>query len=180
MSRTKGPTHESAKRKALTILKEKKMYEQQREQISSQQLNIMQQSNTVTSMQDTVTQVQAMTAANKDMKTMFKKKKELKIDNIEKLQDDMMDMQDMYNEIQDVLGQNYNAPEIDDEELMGELDALEMQLEMEGGLDEGVGGVGVDATPSYLQDLPVAPGGGGVAVAEEEADEFGLPVVQRS
>lgn len=121
-----------------------------------------------------------MTAANKDMKTMFKKKKELKIDNIEKLQDDMMDMQDMYNEIQDVLGQNYNAPEIDDEELMGELDALEMQLEMEGGLDEGVGGVGVDATPSYLQDLPVAPGGGGVAVAEEEADEFGLPVVQRS
>lgn len=117
-----------------------------------------------------------MTAANKDMKTMFKKKKELKIENIEKLQDDMMDMQDVYNEIQDVLGQNYNAPDIDEEELMGELEGLEMQLEMEGGLDEGVG---VDATPSYLQDLPVAPGGG-VAVAEEEADEFGLPVVQRS
>ena len=54
--------------------------------------------------------------------------------------------QDMHNEIQDVLGQSFGVPEdLDEDELMGELDALEdeMASELESGGRAGV--------PSYLQ-----------------------------
>lgn len=55
-------------------------------------------------------------------------------------------LQDMHNEIQDVLGQSFGIPdEIDEDDLMGELDALEdeMASELESGTRSGV--------PSYLQ-----------------------------
>lgn len=49
--------------------------------------------------------------------------------------------QDMSNEIQEALGTSYATPEMDDDELMDELDALEGEL-----LDEALGEEG----PSYL------------------------------
>ena len=52
----------------------------------------------------------------------------------------------MHNEIQEVLGQSFGVPEdLDEDELMGELDALEdeMASELESGGRAGV--------PSYLQ-----------------------------
>lgn len=53
-------------------------------------------------------------------------------------------MQDMHNEIQDALGQNYALPEdVDEEDLMGELDALEDELSSEPASSASV--------PSYLQ-----------------------------
>lgn len=55
-------------------------------------------------------------------------------------------LQDMHNEIQDVLGQSFALPDdIDEEDLMEELDALEdeMASELESGNRAGV--------PSYLQ-----------------------------
>ena len=54
-------------------------------------------------------------------------------------------LQDRNQEIQDVLGQNFGVPDdIDEDELMGELDALEDDMATE--LDAGPGGV-----PSYMQ-----------------------------
>ncbi len=50
-------------------------------------------------------------------------------------------IQDMSNEIQEALGTSYATPEMDDDELMDELDALEGEL-----LDEALGEEG----PSYL------------------------------
>ena len=55
-------------------------------------------------------------------------------------------MQDMHQEIQDVLGQNFGIPDdIDEDELMEELDALEDDLTAE---------AKADGVPSYLQVIP--------------------------
>ncbi len=40
------------------------------------------------------------------------------------LQDDLADMLEEANEVQDVLGRSYGMPEIDEDELEGQLDAL--------------------------------------------------------
>lgn len=54
--------------------------------------------------------------------------------------------QDMHNDIQDVLGQSYGVPDdIDEDDLMGELDALEEDMAQE---TEHAAASGV---PSYLQ-----------------------------
>ena len=53
----------------------------------------------------------------------------------------------MHNDIQDVLGQNYGVPDdVDEDELLGELDALEADMAFEA--EETAA---QDAVPSYLQ-----------------------------
>ena len=91
------------------------------------------------------------------------KKSELDVGGIEALQDDMADLMESHAEIQEAMAQPLGLPvDIDEDELLGELDALEDELAAEG-VGSGVG----EAGPSYLQDdLPVAPaavavGGGG-------------------
>jgi Snf7 len=55
--------------------------------------------------------------------------------------------QDMHNDIQDVLGQNYGVPDdVDEDELLGELDALEADMAFEAEETAAQG-----AVPSYLQ-----------------------------
>ena len=58
-------------------------------------------------------------------------------------------LQDMHQEIQDVLGQNFGIPDdIDEDELMEELDALEDDLTADTEAN-------ADGVPSYLQVLPI-------------------------
>jgi charged multivesicular body protein 5 len=167
-----GPAQEAAKRRALGVLKQKKLLEGQRDQLYNQQFNMEQTSFALESMKDSVQQVKAMKAANKELKQAFGAK-ELNISSIDKLHDDMADMMDMHNEIQDVLGQSFALPDdIDEDDLMGELDALEDELgaELESGSRAGV--------PSYLQEsteLPEAPTT--QPQHAEAADAFGLPAV---
>lgn len=141
---------EAAKRRALTVLKQKRMYEGQREQLYNQQLNLEQVSFATQSARDTAVQVQAMQASAKELKAQFKTKA-FDVDKIDALNDEMADLMDQANEIQEVLGRNYNIPDdIDEDELLGELDALEdLMAEEETG----------EEVPSYLQDeaLPDAP-----------------------
>lgn len=148
-----GPAQDAIKRRALQVLKQRKLYESQREQLYQQQFNMEQTRFTVDSVKDTVQSVQALKAASKEMKTAFKKNKELDIDYIEKMQDDMMDMMDMAGEINEAMGRSYAIPDdVDETDLMAELDALEADLTVEDAGKEG---------PSYLQepelDLPAAP-----------------------
>ena len=71
-------------------------------------------------------------------------------------------LQDRNQEIQDVLGQNFGVPDdIDEDELMGELDALEDDMATE--LDAGPGGV-----PSYMQV-------GALATSVPAVAEAGVP-----
>ena len=76
---------------ALQVLKQKRLYENQRGQLMNQQFNVDQTSFALQSMQDSVQTVQAMKAAGKELKAAFKQP-ELNINSIENLQDDMADM----------------------------------------------------------------------------------------
>lgn len=57
------------------------------------------------------------------------------------MQDEMMDLIDVSNEVQENLGRSYNMQDdINEEELMGELDALEASMKFKS-----------NPVPSYLQ-----------------------------
>ena len=147
-----GPAQEAAKRRALTVLKQKRLYESQREQLYNQQFNVEQVSFAAQSAKDTAVQVAAMQHANKDLKAQFKTKA-FDIDAIDRMNDEMADLMAMSEEIQETLGRSYNVPdEIDEAELLGELDALEADMALEEAGEE---------VPSYLQDeaLPDPPDG---------------------
>jgi charged multivesicular body protein 5 len=93
-----------------------------------------------------------MTHANKDLKAQFKTKA-FDIDAIDRMNDEMADLMAQSEEIQETLGRSYNVPDdIDEDELLGELDALEADMALEEAGEE---------VPSYLQDeaLPDAPDG---------------------
>ncbi|XP_074310783.1 vacuolar protein sorting-associated protein 60.2-like [Silene latifolia] len=175
-----GPAQEAVKARAMRVLKQKRMYEGQRDMLYNQTFNLDQVAFAAEGIKDAQQTMTAMKAANKDLKGMMKTVKLQEIDN---LQDDMMDLMDMSNEIQETLGRSYSVPDdIDEDDLMGELDALELDMESE---SQGV--------PSYLQsepdtledlNLPSAPIGhtavpGGRANAQSE-DELGLPAVPRA
>jgi len=146
-----GPGLEAAKQRALRVLKQKKLYESQRDQLYSQQFNLDQVSFTTQNMQDTANQVKAMKAANKELKVAFKST-DLDVNSIEAMQDEMSDLMEQSNEIQDVLGRNYSVPDdLDEEDLLGELEALEADMAAEAETGD---------TPCYLME-----------------DEVGLPDV---
>lgn len=118
-----------------------------------------------------------MRDANKSMKKEFKK---INIDSIEDMQDELADMLEQADEVQEALGRTYNMPEIDDDELQAELDALG---------DE----IALDDDTSYLDDVvkaPAAPdkepGADSVLVPGTKnkdgilVDEFGLPTIPSS
>lgn len=174
-----GPAQEAAKRRALAVLKQKKMLESQRDQLYNQQFNMEQTSFALESVKDSVATVQAMKAAGTELKRAMKDKN-LDLGAIEDLQDDMADLMDSHAEIQEALGQTFGLPDdVDEDELLGELDALEDELAAEASA-ETAAGEGASAAPSYLSeeptDLPAAPaqrvavgsgsGGGASAVAQ--------------
>lgn len=164
-----GPGKNQLKQKALRILKQKRMYENQRDQLAQQSFNMEQSNFAIQGIKDTQTTVAAMKTG---LKTMQKEYKKLDIDKIESLQDEMEDMLDLNNEIQEAMARSYLTPDIDEADLEAELEALGDELEM-------------DADSSYLDEALNAPGvpskepgaaskmtEGGIAV-----DEFGLPKV---
>ena len=130
------------------------MYEHQRDQLYSQQYNVDSVAFATENAKATVDTVRAMKAASKELKTQFKQK-EFDIDKIDSLNDQMADLLEDNEEVQEVLGQSYATPEdIDEDGLMDELDALELDLEED--LENEIGNGEI---PSYLRDdpLPAAP-----------------------
>lgn len=88
----------------------------------------------------------------------------------------MADMMEMADEVQEAMGRTYNMPEIDDDELAAELDAL--------GDD-----IALDDDTSYLDDVVKAPeapskdpGADSVKTNKDgvPVDEFGLPMIPSS
>ncbi|MCP9264804.1 Charged multivesicular body protein 5 [Dirofilaria immitis] len=120
-----GPGKNQLKQKALRILKQKRMYENQRDQLSQQSFNMEQSNFTIQGMKDTQTTVMAM---KQGLKTMQMEYKKLDIDKIDKLQDEMEEMLDMNNEIQEAISRQYDTPDIDEADLEAELNALGMNL----------------------------------------------------
>ncbi|XP_074550007.1 charged multivesicular body protein 5 [Halichoeres trimaculatus] len=162
-----GPSKNMVKQKAMRILKQKRMYETQRDNLMQQSFNMEQTNYTIQSLKDTKTTVDAMKVGLKDMKKAYK---HVKIDKIENLQDQLEDMMEDANEIQEAMSRSYGTPEIDDDDLEAELDALGDELLLDDDssyLDEA------SSAPSIPEGLPGEKSNrDGVLV-----DEFGLPQI---
>ncbi|RWR85256.1 vacuolar protein sorting-associated protein 60.2 [Cinnamomum micranthum f. kanehirae] len=179
-----GPAQEAVKARAMRVLKQKRMYEGQRDMLYNQTFNLDQVAFAAEGIKDAQQTMSALKSANKELKGMMKT---VKIQDIDNMQDEMMDLMDVSNEIQESLGRSYNVPDdIDEEELMGELDALEADMGME---------TESDSVPAYLQpekepdldaelNFPSAPSGHGTVPPSRQSaqveDDFGLPAVPRA
>jgi len=117
-----GPAKTSVQKRALTILKQKKMYEAQKEKTMAQQFNVEQIMFAQDTLKETAGTVSAMKDANKAMKKEFKK---VNINQIEDMQDDMGELLEQAEEIQSALGRSYNTDDIDEADLEAELAAME-------------------------------------------------------
>ncbi|KAE8279766.1 Charged multivesicular body protein 5 Chromatin-modifying protein 5 [Larimichthys crocea] len=180
-----GPSKNMVKQKAMRVLKQKRMYESQKDNLMQQSFNMEQTNYTIQSLKDTKTTVDAMKIGLKDMKKAYKN---VKIDKLRylvlgyrftsagavgamDLQDQLEDMMEDASEIQEALGRSYGTPEIDDADLEAELDALGDELLMDDDssyLDEA------STAPSIPEGLPGdrSTNRDGVLV-----DEFGLPQI---
>ncbi|KAF6150852.1 hypothetical protein GIB67_020935 [Kingdonia uniflora] len=176
-----GPAQEAVKARAMRVLKQKRMYEGQRDMLYNQTFNLDQVAFAAEGIKDAQTTMTAMKVANKELKGMMKT---VKLQEIDSMQDEMMDLMDVSNEIQESLARSYSVPDdIDEEDLMSELDALEADMGME---------TESDGVPSYLQadkeddyeselNLPSAPSGNAPNRNHPTAeDELGLPAVPRA
>ncbi|CAG2112132.1 unnamed protein product [Medioppia subpectinata] len=139
----------------------------QRDNLMNQSFN-MEQTNYATQMlKDTKTTVDAMKLGVKEMKREYKK---VNIDQIEDMQDELEDMLEQANEVQETLGRSYGTPDVDEDELEAELDALGDELAL-------------DTDTSYLEDMagpkvPTRePGAESVNADGQLVDEFGLPKI---
>lgn len=146
-------------------------YEQQVSNLRQQSFNMEQANYTTQTLKDTQSTVKAMQMGLKEMKKEYKK---VNIDQIEDLQDDMADLLEQADEVQEVLGRSYGTPDIDEDELEAELEALG---------DEIIG----DEDASYLDDAIKAPSApdrepGAESVNKDGVlvDEFGLPKIPAS
>ena len=142
----------------MAVLKRKKMYESQRDNIANQQFNMDQQSFAIESLRDTALIMHTMKAT---VKTMKKEYKAVKIDKIEDLQDDLQDMMEDMEEVQELMGRSYLPDDLDEGDLDAELAGLD-DFDFEDDELE-------DSVPDYLQasEMPSAPSG--EMVGEEEA-----------
>merc|ERR1719186_1994421 len=111
----------------MTLLKQRKMYENQLGTLQAQQFNIDQSKFAQESLQDNIKMVTAMKETQKQLKKDFKK---INIDDVENMQDDMEDMMDEMNEMNEALARDYGVTsDVDSEDLLDELDALDDELD---------------------------------------------------
>jgi charged multivesicular body protein 5 len=80
------PAAANIKRRAMEVLKRKRMYEAQRDSLANQQFNIDQTAFAINTVKDTQVTVSAMKAAAKTLKAENKK---IDLNDIENMQDEM-------------------------------------------------------------------------------------------
>lgn len=168
-----GPTQNAIKQRAMRVLRQKKMYENQRDQLYNQSFNLEQISFTQESLKDTQSMMTAMKTANKELKKQYKT---MDINKIEAMQDDMYDMMDEASEIQEAMSRTYGVPDsIDDDELQDQLDALDDEFLEDSNGEASYLSNDASSIENDLAALPTVPSGtnngGNLAV-----DEFGLPI----
>lgn len=109
-----GPGKNTLKQKALRILKQKKLYEGQRDQLMQQSFNMEQAAMTTENLKNTFVTLDAMQSASKEMKKQYKK---INIDKIEAMQDEMEDLMEKAQEVQESLGRSYAVDDVDEADL---------------------------------------------------------------
>jgi charged multivesicular body protein 5 len=207
MKKANGSTLTMLKKRAMDTLKRKKMYEQQRDQLSGQLFNIDQTAFAIETVKSTQVTVAAMKEANKQLKVENKK---INISDIEDMQDDLegkyshlsyvntplydymseytyciyiiiLDQLEDAGEISDILGRSYGTPnDIDEDDLEAELACLGDEFEA---MDEEV--------PAYMQPTAQPANGASSSLSLPDlptnsirqptngakVDEYGLPIM---
>ncbi|CAH7670728.1 Snf7 family [Phakopsora pachyrhizi] len=151
-----GPGKAAMQQRAMRVLKQKKLYESQLEQLQQQTFNMEQAIMTTENLRNTMATVDAMKQANKEMTKQYSK---IDIGKIESITYDMEDLIDQANEVQESLGRSYGVPdEIDEDELQAELEALGDDLgELENQeVTDGIPSYLKEADSTKLPDLPDA------------------------
>ena len=121
-----GPGKSAVQQRALRVLKQKRMYEAQIEQLTQQSFNMEQSMMTTENLRNTMATVDAMQVANKEMRRTYGN---LNIDKIEQIQDDMEDLLEQSSAVQETMSRSYGVPDdIDETELEAELEALYVSL----------------------------------------------------
>ncbi|KAJ2890276.1 Vacuolar protein-sorting-associated protein 60 [Coemansia aciculifera] len=147
-----GPGKQTIRQRALRVLKQKKLYEAQRDQLMQQSFNMESAVIATENMQNTMTTMRTMEQTTKTMKSQYKS---LNIDKLYDIQDDMEDMLEQAKEVQELMGRSYNLPDdIDERDLEAELDALGDDFNY-----EKVPSYLNDAMPAMPELLPEAPQG---------------------
>mmetsp|Transcript_3744 Transcript_3744/g.9808 ORF Transcript_3744/g.9808 Transcript_3744/m.9808 type:complete len:222 (+) Transcript_3744:161-826(+) len=152
IKKARSPAAKQAlQRRAMEVLKRKKMYESQRDMVAGQQFNVDQAAFGIESAKANVQTIAAMKGANKELKRTMKK--DLNIDDVEDLADDMAEMMEDFNEINEMLGSNFATPhDLDEADLDAELEMLEDEM-----WEEQQEAEAADAAPSYLQPSDAMP-----------------------
>ncbi|CBH15394.1 SNF-7-like protein, putative [Trypanosoma brucei gambiense DAL972] len=144
IQRTTGATQQRHKQRAIQLLQQKRLYQNQQDVLMQQQFNIDQLQFTTESVKDAKLQVDAMKDATKTLKREFKK---MSVADVEKLQDELLNLYEDAQYVQEAMGRSYDIPDsIDEDEMLGELEALAMQS-------------GNEADSSYLSDALAMPSG---------------------
>merc|ERR1711998_626796 len=145
----KNPRNVTLKSRAMTLMRQKKMLENQYVQSMNQQFNVDNAKFAQESLQDTKTQVEAMKATNQGMQSFFNEDG-FDMDDIMDTMDDMGELLDQNNEIQEIMAESYGVPDdLDEDERMDALDTLEADMAE----DEALG-IGGGAEPDYLTVKP--------------------------
>jgi len=128
-SQMTGPSANSAKQRALTVLKRKKMYEAQRNSLLNTQFNVDQANFATENLKLTAITVDALKNGASQMKQEFAK---INIDQIEDVMDDMEELLYDQQDINEMLGRSYAVPEgFDEAELENEFAMLEEEVALE-------------------------------------------------
>lgn len=171
IKKTSSPAaKQQLQKRAMEILKRKRMYEQQRDMAMGQQFNVDQAAFSIESAKATVTTVAALKASSAELKKTIRQ--DLDIDSVDDLADDMAELMEDFNEINEALGRNFATPDdIDEADLDAELEMLGDELET---IDE------FDSEPSYLQasQMPATPQGMPSAPSATPVDQYGLPAMR--
>ncbi|KAG9032232.1 hypothetical protein FRB95_001711 [Tulasnella sp. JGI-2019a] len=144
-----GPGKEAIQRRAIGVLKQKRMYENQMQTLQQQTFNMESAAMTTENLRNTMVTVDAMKTANKEMQKQYGK---IDINQIDSIHAEMEDMMEQADEIQESMGRSYGVPdEIDEADLEAELDALQ-NMEEE---DEPSYLTDIHATPDFIDEAPI-------------------------
>merc|ERR1712166_490892 len=167
----KNPRNVTLKSRAMTLMRQKKMLENQYQQSMNQQFNIDNAKFAQESLLDTKTQVEAIKAGNQVMKDFFAEDG-FDVDDIMDTMDDMGELMEQNTEIQEIMSESYGVPDdMDEDDLMDELDLLEADMAE----DEALG-LGGNSEPDYLSVKPLPVPTSAPPQDNGQLDEFGLPV----
>ncbi|CAD2214629.1 charged multivesicular body protein 5 [Angomonas deanei] len=167
IQRSRGMAQQRYKQRAVQLLQQKRMYQNQQDVMMQQQFNMDQLQFTTEMVKDTHVQVAAMKDANKQLKKDFKK---LNIDKIDAMQDELADLYMDTQEVQEIMGRAYDIPDdIDEDEMLGELDALDFDMEKTGEADYLN-----DALAMPNQKMPELQGQTQTTTGESESNPYSL------